>query len=264
MPPLFQDMAVCTDSSCVRSAMLHASETWPLTNPNLQRLQRNDRAMIRQTCNVRPQDVITRSNELLARLGIEDLDLILKERRLRWYGHMERSNGAVKQPFTYRLRESVGLGGPRWHGSSWQRGIAESGSSRLSTLMTEICGDLVWDLPCVQQASYLEGGQLMWMLPLYLHVNQKSDYDDIWYYTVTHYSPQQMVHQSTLTLVLLKPDIPCLCKQCRSRSVGFWRSQMIWICTVCHSVCEFIATIRIKESDWLTIRSRHGMTWVNK
>ena len=31
-----------------------------------------------------------------------------------------------------------------------------------------------------------------------------------------------------------KPDIPCLCKQCRSRSVGFWISQLIWICTVCH------------------------------
>ena len=37
-----------------------------------------------------------------------------------------------------------------------------------------------------------------------------------------------------LTLVLLNPDIPCICKQCRSRSVGFWRSQLIWICTVCH------------------------------
>ena len=30
-------------SSCVRSAMLHASETWPLTKPNLQHLQRNNR-----------------------------------------------------------------------------------------------------------------------------------------------------------------------------------------------------------------------------
>ena len=37
-----------------------------------------------------------------------------------------------------------------------------------------------------------------------------------------------------LTLVLLNPDMSCLCKQCRSRSVGFWRSQLIWICTVCH------------------------------
>ena len=86
-----------------------------------------------------------------------------------------------RQPFTYRLRERVGLGSPRWHGSSWQRGIAESGSSRLSTLMIEICGDLVWYLPCVQQASYLEGGPLMLMLPLYLHINQKSDYDMKWW-----------------------------------------------------------------------------------
>ena len=84
-----------------------------------------------------------------------------------------------RQPFTYRLMESVGLGGPTWHGSSWQRGIAESGSSWLPTLMIEICGDLMWDLPCVQQASCLEGGPLMWMLPLYLHVNQKSNSLDI-------------------------------------------------------------------------------------
>ena len=28
-----------------------------------------------------------------------------------------------RQPLTYRLMESMGLGGPRWHGSSWQRGI---------------------------------------------------------------------------------------------------------------------------------------------
>ena len=33
---------------------------------------------------------------------------------------------------------------------------------------------------------------------------------------------------------LAKHDMPCLSKQCRSRSVGFWRSQLIWICTVCH------------------------------
>ena len=37
-----------------------------------------------------------------------------------------------------------------------------------------------------------------------------------------------------LTLVLLSPAIPCLCKQCRSRSVSFWRNQLIRICTVCH------------------------------
>ena len=82
-------------SSYVQSAMLHASETWPLTKPGHQCLQRNDRAMIRQICNVKPQDTANiRSTELLARLGIEDLALIPKERMLLWYGHVECSNGA--------------------------------------------------------------------------------------------------------------------------------------------------------------------------
>ena len=169
----------CLLSTCVRSAMLHASETWPVTKPCLQHLQRNDRAMIRQICNVKPQDTATiRSIELLARLGIEDLDPYWKKEGSAcidmWNAPMMQS----RQPLTYRLMESMGLGGPRWLGSSWQRGITESGSSQLSTPMTETPGDLVWDLPCVQQASCLEGGPLLWIWPLYLHVNQKSDDDD--------------------------------------------------------------------------------------
>ena len=31
---------------------------------------------------------------------------------------------------------------------------------------------------CLQRLSALEGDSLMWMMPLHLHVNQKSDYDD--------------------------------------------------------------------------------------
>ena len=69
--------------------------------------------MIRQICNVRPQDIVTtRSNELLARLGIEDLDLILKERRFRWYGHVEPSNGAVKA-FDIQVDGKRGPGRPK-------------------------------------------------------------------------------------------------------------------------------------------------------
>ena len=60
-------------------------------------------------------------------------------------------------------------------------------------------------------------------------------------------------------LVLLNLDIPCLCKQCISRSVGFWRIQLILICTVCHSVYEFMSTISIKASDWLTFRNGRGL-----
>ena len=70
--------------------------------------------MIRQICNVRPQDIVTtRSNDLLVRLGIEDLDLILKERRLRWYGHVVRSSGAIKTAFDIQVDGKRGPGRPK-------------------------------------------------------------------------------------------------------------------------------------------------------
>ena len=70
--------------------------------------------MIRQIYNVKPQDTATiRSIELLTRLSIEDLDLILKERRLCWYGHVERSNGAVKTVCDIQVDGKRGSGRPK-------------------------------------------------------------------------------------------------------------------------------------------------------
>ena len=77
--------------------------------------------------------------------------------------------------------------------------------------------------------------------------------------TVTNVFRRSACDKCYLTLVLLNPDIPCLCKQCSSRSVGFFRSQLIWSCTVCHYVCNSIPTIWIKQSDWLKIRSGRGI-----
>ena len=59
-----------------------------------------------------------RSNVLLAQLGLEDLDLILRERRLRWYGHVERSSGAVGCAHDFCVRGKRGSGRPRmnWDG----------------------------------------------------------------------------------------------------------------------------------------------------
>ena len=98
-------------SSCVRSAMLHASETWPLTKMNLQGLQHNDRAMIRQICSIKPEDVATvKSTELLAKLELEDLNLILRERRLHWFGQVERSSGAVRTACDKQIDGRLGQG----------------------------------------------------------------------------------------------------------------------------------------------------------
>ena len=101
-------------SSCVPSAMLHASEPWPLTRMNLQRLQCNERAMIRQICSIKPEDVArVRSSELLAKLQLEDLNLILRERRLRWFGHVERSSGAIRTAYDMQIDGKLGAGRPK-------------------------------------------------------------------------------------------------------------------------------------------------------
>ena len=63
-------------SSCVRIVMLHAAETWAMKADTLNRLRRNDHAMIRWICNVKAKDEVS-SDALLTKLGIQDLDIVL-------------------------------------------------------------------------------------------------------------------------------------------------------------------------------------------
>ena len=104
--------------------------------------------------------------------------------------------------------------------------------------------------------------EIPWLHNRSCPVNLKAKQTELYYLKPTTY--MYLSHKISerfnlaifLTLVLLDPDILCSCKQCRSRSVGFFRS---WIYTVCHSVCEFVATNWIKQSDWLKIRSWWGI-----
>ena len=95
--------------------MLHASETFSLTKT---KLQRNDRAMIIQIYSIKPVDVaMVRSSELLAKLELENLNLILRERTwLRWFGRVERSSGAVRTACDIQIdgRRRAGKPKPTW------------------------------------------------------------------------------------------------------------------------------------------------------
>ena len=96
-------------SSCMWNAMLHPVRLghWQSQASNIcsgMSGQGSDRSTMSG------QDIVTtRSNELLARLGIEDLDFIL-ERRLRWYGHVKCSNGADKTAFDIKIERKDGPG----------------------------------------------------------------------------------------------------------------------------------------------------------
>ena len=125
-------------SSNVRSSMLHGTETWPMTSAALHRLCRNDRVMIRWICGVKPSDDPS-MDELHAKLGICDLAILVRERRLRWFGHVMRSNGEINR---VRSRPVPGRKGPGRPKKTWEEcvkqdlkvcGLSEAGTQdRLS------------------------------------------------------------------------------------------------------------------------------------
>ena len=75
--------------------MLHGSETWEPKADDLQRLRRNDCAVIRWICGTKVQDELP-SDSLLQKLGIKDILAVLRSGRLRWYGHVQRATSCIK------------------------------------------------------------------------------------------------------------------------------------------------------------------------
>ena len=54
-----------------------------------------------------------RSNKMLVELEIDDLDVTLREKMLPWFGHSERSSGAIKTVCDMQIEGKLGLGGSR-------------------------------------------------------------------------------------------------------------------------------------------------------
>ena len=68
-------------SSCVRSSMLHGSETWPVRKENEMALQRAEMRMVRSMCGVKLKDRVS-NKELRERLGIVAITSLLQQNRL--------------------------------------------------------------------------------------------------------------------------------------------------------------------------------------
>lgn len=77
-------------NSCVRATMLHASECWATRKGDLNRLLRNHRSMMLWICEARKKDKI-RTECLLEKLCLQSLESKLRNNRLRWFGHVQRS-----------------------------------------------------------------------------------------------------------------------------------------------------------------------------
>ena len=101
--------------------MLHAAETCSMKADTLNRLRRygNDRAMIRWICNVKAKDELS-SDSILTKLGIQDLDVLLRINRMRRFGNVERSTGWIAEVRKLNVVEQKKSGRPR---KSWNKVI---------------------------------------------------------------------------------------------------------------------------------------------
>ena len=79
---------------CVRSVLIYGAETWPLSLRLVELLRSTDRRMLRYMAKVRLKDKVT-SEEVARRCGLPELPVRLRQRRLRWFGHVRRANGDV-------------------------------------------------------------------------------------------------------------------------------------------------------------------------
>ena len=100
------------------------------------------------------------------RLGIEDLE----ERRLRWYGHVECSSGAVKTEFDIQVDGKCGPGRPKM---TWKQLTERDCRERKLSAINphDRCTWRSGVRSAMRAASQLSGRG-----PTDLHVNQKFDY----------------------------------------------------------------------------------------
>ena len=93
-------------------------------------MERNDMRMIRWMCNVSLKNRL-RSDELRGRLNLESIGRCVQNRRLHWFGHIERMDKSfwVSRCRAVEVSSSVGRGRPK---KTWEEVIKMDLRERVS------------------------------------------------------------------------------------------------------------------------------------
>ena len=119
--------------------MLYSSKTWSLTTPSLNRLKRNDLAMMRWVCRARVENRISEEN-MHAKLGIQNIELALRCYRLRWFDHVVRSSGWLSKVMEFRV---VGVERPGRPKMTWEE-LLKKDWAKLSLMEIDPHDHLTW------------------------------------------------------------------------------------------------------------------------
>ena len=88
---------------------------------DIQRLLRNERVMLRWMCKVKAEDGVS-LHDMCPRLSLQPLEPRLRINRLRWCGHVERSEDWIKR--CTQIDVSGCLGRSRPH-KSWKESVTD-------------------------------------------------------------------------------------------------------------------------------------------
>ena len=69
--------------------MIYGAASWALTQREEQLLESCDRRMMRRMCGLSLRDRVA-SVEILRRIGLEDILVVVRKRRMAWFGHVYR------------------------------------------------------------------------------------------------------------------------------------------------------------------------------
>jgi len=75
--------------ACVRSVLLYGAEGWAMTDRVQSIVTGCDSRILRYMAGVSLRDRV-RSEEVARRCGVDEVEMVMRERRLRWFGHVRR------------------------------------------------------------------------------------------------------------------------------------------------------------------------------
>ena len=81
--------------ACVRSVLMYGAETLEMKAGVFQRLRATERRMLRMICGATLKDIVE-STVIALRVGVDDLEEHLRQKRLRWFGHIARRDEEVE------------------------------------------------------------------------------------------------------------------------------------------------------------------------
>ena len=123
--------------ACVQRVLVYGSETWQMKTADMQRLERTEWMMVRCMCCASLKSRIS-SNDLNKRLNVEAVTDVVRQRRLRWFGHLEHTDG---NDWVSSCRSFEAVGAKCQGGSRKTWGECVRGDMKSLGLKTELAQD---------------------------------------------------------------------------------------------------------------------------